>query len=57
MHLTDAFSPLTDAFSVHRGFHNCYLFPPFILIAQTLQKIRMNQKEFVLVISKWPTKA
>ena len=42
-----------DAFSVQWGFCNCYLFPPFSLNRRILQKIRMDQREVVLVVPKW----
>ena len=36
----DPYAYLIDAFCVHWVFCKCYLFPPFSLIGQTLQKIR-----------------
>ena len=49
----DLYAYLIDAFSVHWGFYICYLFPPFSLIGQTLQKISMGQTEVVLIVAKW----
>ena len=48
----DPYAYLIDAFSIHWGFYNCYLFPPPNLIGQTLQKICSDQTEVVLVVSK-----
>ena len=52
---SDPYAYLIDTFSVHWGFCKCYLFPPFSLIGGTLQKIRMDQTEVILVVPKWPT--
>ena len=51
----DPYAYLIDAFSVNYGFYKCYLFPPFSLIDRTLQKIRMDQTEVILVVPKWQT--
>ena len=48
----DPYAYLIDAFSVHWQFCKCYLFPPFSLIDRTLQKIRMDQTEVILVVPK-----
>ena len=37
----DLYAYLVDSFSVHWGFYKCYLFLPFRLTGQTLQKICM----------------
>ena len=44
---------LTDFFSVHWGFYKYYLFPPFSLTGQTLQKICMDRAEVILAVPKW----
>ena len=51
----DPYAYLIDAFSVHWGFSKCFLFSSLGFIGQTLQKIRMDQTEFILVVPKWPT--
>ena len=51
----DLYTYLFDALSVHRGFYNCYLFPPFNLIGRTLHKIHMYNTEVAHVVPKWPT--
>ena len=51
----DPYVYLIDAFSVHRGFYKCYLFPPFSLIGRTFQKVCMDQAEVILVVPKWLT--
>ena len=51
----DPYAYLIDAFSVHWGFYKCYLFPPFILIGRTLQKIHMDHIEVIIVVPKWST--
>ena len=51
----DPYAYLIDAFSVHWRFYRCFLFPPLSFVGQTLQKIRMDQTEVILVVSKWST--
>ena len=52
---SDPYAYLIDTFSVNWGFYKCYLLSPFSLIGQTLQKIRIDQTEVILVVPKWPT--
>ena len=48
----DPYAYLIDAFSVHWGFCKCFLFSPLSFIGQTLQKIRIDQTEVILVVPK-----
>lgn len=45
-----------DAFSLNWDDYKCvYLFPPFSIIAMTLQKIRVDKAEAVIIVPNWPT--
>ena len=53
----DPFAEHIDAFSVNWGwFDNPYLFPPFSVIGQALQKLRVDKVDALMVIPRWPTK-
>ena len=53
----DPFVYLIYAFSVYWGVYKCYLFSPFNPIGRTLQKIRADQAEVMLVLPKWLTQS
>lgn len=52
----DPFSTYVDAFSIDWGrFSLSYLFPPFSLVAQCLQKIVMDKAKSLVIVPLWPT--
>lgn len=53
----DPYATYIDAFSFNWQHHNCYIFPPFSLVAKVLQKIRNDKATALVVLPKWPTQA
>ena len=51
----DPFATHVDAFTVNWNYYNCYIFPPFSLLGQILQKIITDKAEVLLVAPFWPT--
>ena len=45
------------AFSISWNDHSFYAFPPFSLIARSLQKIQMEKSEDILTVPMWDTQA
>nr|XP_014344483.1 PREDICTED: uncharacterized protein LOC106703684 [Latimeria chalumnae] len=50
----DTTAVVTDAFSVHWDFHLAYAFPPWPLIPATLEKVRTDGINLILVAPDWP---
>ena len=53
----DPTSYATDAFSITWDYNLIYCFPPFSLIWKTLEKIRREERDAVMVIPFWPTQS
>ena len=53
----DPYASFVNAFSINWCDFNCYIFPPFSLIARVLQKIRIDQATVMCVLPHWPTQA
>ena len=52
----DPYAEYVDAFSLNWAWFNPYLFPPFSIIGQVLQKIQVDKADVLMVVPKWPTK-
>ena len=46
-----------NAFTIAWDFNLLYLFPPFSILQQVLQKLRRERAEAILVAPQWPTQA
>ena len=52
----DPFAKFIDAFTINWSWYKPYLFPPFSVLGQVLQKIRDDKADVLLVAPVWPTK-
>ena len=53
----DPTSIATDAFSIPWSHNLIYCFPPFSLIWKTLEKIRREKRQAIVILPKWPTQS
>lgn len=52
----DPMSMAVDAFNMSWAqFDNCYLFPPFSMVARVLQKMELEGAQGVVIVPLWPT--
>ena len=53
----DPYASYIDAFSFNWRTYNCYIFPPFSVIARVIQKIRIDKATALCVFPHWPTQS
>ncbi len=53
----DPEAEMIDAFTVHWGMLNFYMFPPFSVVSAVLRKILEDKAEGICVLPDWPTRA
>ena len=53
----DPYASFINAFSINWQDYKCYLFPPFSVIAQALQKLRVDKATALCVLPHWPTQS